>query len=473
MLFVREVFGAKPDAWQARTLRLIAKNPRVAMKACKGPGKSCVLAWVIWWFLVTRENSQIICVSITKDNLKDNLWKELATWYDKSEDLQRLFSFGTTHIRCTANPKLWWCSARSFPRDADASQQANTLAGFHADSCMFVLDEVSDYPPGVLPAAEAIFANEGDKRGIVAGNPTRRSGPLYDICTKSANYWKIVTITGDPDDPERSPRISMEWAIQEIERWGRDNPYVIVNILGEFPPGGIDQLIDVNLIDKAMRRDVGYLTYSSSACVWGLDPARSEFGDESCLMMRQGVLSRRPRVWRGLDGTQLGDQVAFLLTQAEEDGKPCDALFIDAAGVGSSVLDRLNHLGYSAIVHEVQFAGKAHEPDRYLNVRAEIWWRMMLWLKNRPACLADDPLLREELMAPKTEWKPRGGKTVFQLESKDSMAKRGVKSPNRADALALTFTAPVQRLQQKARDIAFGTHAATKCKTDYDPFAGL
>ena len=73
--FVRECIGVEPDAWQSQALRAISspKTERLAMKACKGPGKTAVLAWIVLWFLTTRPYAKIACTSITGDNLATNL----------------------------------------------------------------------------------------------------------------------------------------------------------------------------------------------------------------------------------------------------------------------------------------------------------------------------------------------------------------------------------------------------------------
>ena len=71
-IMVRELFKVEPDVWQAEVLEAFAVKQRIAMKASKGPGKSAVLAWMIWNFML-RKNAQVICTSITGDNLKDGV----------------------------------------------------------------------------------------------------------------------------------------------------------------------------------------------------------------------------------------------------------------------------------------------------------------------------------------------------------------------------------------------------------------
>jgi hypothetical protein len=464
--FVRDVFHAEPDAWQVEALEAVRDNKRIAMSACKGPGKSCLLAWVIWWFVSTRIDAQVIAISITSSNLRDNLWKELAVWRQKSKWLDAAFDVSGERITSKERPLTWWVSARAFPQQADATQQANTLAGLHGESVLVVLDEVGDYPEGVVSAAEGIFANDVDARLVVAGNPTTTSGPLYRIVTKDAKRWATIRITGDPEDPRRSPRISKEWAQQQIDDWGRSNPWVMVNVLGLFPPSSSNTLIDANLVQLAMARDVSPLSYRADSILWGLDPAR--FGDdESVLGKRQGVLCRTMNTWRGLDGVELAGRVSKLILDAEEENAAPDALFIDCGGVGASVVDQLRLLGWGDLIRPVDF-GSGADDVRFFNKRAEMWWRLSDWLKRTDAMLPSDPELAGQLTAPSFSYRVVGKKTAFVLESKDDMKKRGVGSPDRADALALTFAAAVA---PKGKERAADHRRSARAVTDYDPFS--
>jgi hypothetical protein len=489
--FVHEVFGAKPDLWQQKVLQALVVEPRIAMSACKGPGKSCLLAWIIWWFLLCHPDAQIIALSITRDNLKDNLWKELAYWQGQADALHnkrlefiakktgaahvnqpsiltRYFEYSNARIVSREKPNTWWVSARGFSKSADPTQQANTLAGFHGENIMIVLDEVGDYPEGVVSAAEAIFATAGQNtKLVVAGNPTDPQGPLGRIVSRDAANWHIVYITGDPDDPERSPRIDINWARQQIATWGRDNPWVMVNVLGLFPPVGANQLIDINRVTQAMARKAVREHFINSERVWGLDPSR--FGDdEACLMRRWGSVVLQPKVWRNLDGTQLGNMMAFEMKEAADAGEAPDAVFIDVGGVGASVYDRLRVLGWEVIA--IDFGSKAQD-SRFANKRAEIWWRMAEFLKSPTCVLPNDPVIRGELVGPKFDFKVINHRTCFVLESKKAMKARGVPSPNRADALALTWSQPVVPQRHESPYGVRATERQAKAVIDYDPLA--
>jgi hypothetical protein len=460
VLCIRELFTmpdgkpAAPDAWQEKALRAVARDPRVAMSACKGPGKSALLAWVIWWFLLTRQDAQVMVCSITKPNLADGLWKELAIWQSRSALLLDLFEHGGERIVNRDSPKTWWCSARGWAQDADATAQANSLAGFHGEHVMVALDEIGDYPGGVLSAAEGIFQNTVEAKLVVAGNPTSPDGPLYHIVTRyrgldlearqpgeaqQARRWTVITITGDPDDPMRSPRIDIENARQAIADHGRDDDWVRVNILGLFPRVGSDKLLGPEDVLKAEQRGCTRAEYIGEPIVFGLDVAR-EGDDRTVLYKRQGSVLFRPWVWHGKDGTQVGDLVARVLREDEKDAY--DYLIVDIGGPGCSAYDRLRVLGFDESLISFDFGGSPLD-ERYADRGTEAWFAMKAWVLRNGCLPTGDGELSSELTTRKYGYRVAGKRTRFCLEPKKELKKRGLPSPDKADGLALTFGAPL------------------------------
>lgn len=434
VLFAKEVLGFTPDTWQAKALYSARDNPRTGLSACKGPGKSAVLAVAMWWFLSTQEDAQIIVLSITRDNLKDGLWKEMAFWQAKSVWLAKAFELTAERVcsREKVHKDTWWISARGFPQQADAAAQATTLAGFHGKAVMIVMDEMGDYPAGVVAAAEGIFANIGNNaRLLAAWNPTDINGPAYRACTRDRHLWNIIHITGDPKDPNRSPRISMEWAQQLIDRWGRDHDYVRVNVLGEFPLGQSNSLIGLDTVQAAVRRQYAPADYLYAPRILGVDVAR--FGDDrSVLFPRQGRVAFTPKILRDLDTQAVAGHVALAI----QAWKP-HAVFIDVTGVGAGVVDRLLDLQFN--VTGVEFGSRPLLQGTFRNKRDEMWWGLNEWFKEDGGAIPDITELIAELTAP--TYKFTGDK--FRLERKEEMKKRGLPSPDLADALALTFAMPV------------------------------
>lgn len=459
-VFVREVFGVTPDAWQDDVLRQFPHSPRMAMKACKGPGKTTVLAWLCWNFLLTRPHPKVAATSITSDNLSDGLWTEMAKWLNVSELLKATFTWTKTRIFAKENPETWWMSARTWPRGADANSQADTLAGLHADYLLFVIDEAGGVPDAVMAAAEAGLANANGGGGheahiVIAGNPTHLAGPLYRACTTEASLWFVIEITSDPDDPKRTPRVSVEWARQQIQKYGRDNPWVLVNVFGKFPPSSLNSLIGPDEVRAAMGRYFKEDVYEFSARILGVDVAR-EGDDKSVIFPRQGVVAFEPIVLRNANTLQGAATVSRKWSDWRADG-----CFIDnTGGFGGGWLDQLSELGKDAT--GVHFAGKPTD-GRYLNKRAEMWFEMTQWIKDGGA-LPNIPELVEELTAPTYMFK--GDK--LQLEDKDQIKLRIGRSPDYADGLALTFAYPVS-----PGGMARSTPATRQGALGYDPMSAL
>lgn len=430
--FVREVFGVEPDAWQADVLTDFPKTQRQAMKACKGPGKTAVESWLAWNFLLTRPHPKIAATSITADNLRDNLWTEMAKWQAKSPLLMAAFQWGKERITSRDHPETWWMSARTWPKSADRDQQANTLAGLHADYVFFILDESGGIPEAVMASAEAALSTGIEAHILQGGNPTHLEGPLYRASTSERRLWALYEITGDPDDPKRSPRVKVEWAREQIEKYGRDNPWVLINVFGRFPPASINTLIGPDEVEAAMRRSYRESDIASAARVLGVDVAR--FGDDaSVIFPRQGLVAFTPLIYRNLDSTQGAGAVARKWGDWD-----VDAVFIDdTGGYGAGWIDGLRQLGRAPI--GVQFAGEPHD-RRYLNKRAEMYFATVEWIK-RGGQLPPCPELTAALT--QTTYSFRGDR--FVLEAKDQIKERLGYSPDHADALALTFAQPVQR----------------------------
>ena len=101
----------------------------------------------------------------------------------------------------------------------------------------------------------------------------------------AAHQWTVITITADPNDPKRTPRVSKEHAQEMIDTYGRDNPWVMATILGLFPPGGFNSLFGADEIDAAMKRFYRDDQLGNAAVILGGDVARQ--GDDSSAVCKR------------------------------------------------------------------------------------------------------------------------------------------------------------------------------------------
>ncbi len=452
---VRELFKAEPDIWQQEALERFPSSPRLAMKACKGPGKTTVLAWLGWNFLLTRPHPMCGATSITGANLKSNLWTELARWHSKSDLLQHVFEQTKTEIFAKEHPRTWKLEARTWPADGDATQIGNALAGIHAAYVLWLLDEMGDYPDAIMPTCEGIFAGNPIEAHIVgAGNPTKLSGPLYRACTIASDIWVVIEITADPDDPRRTPRVSVEHAREQIKQYGRESPWVLVNIFGRFPPSSLNSLIGPDEVREAMRRMYRDYQIGNAPRVLGVDVAR--YGDDqSVIAPRNGIQMHPMKKYRNLNSTQGAGQVSRFWADWQADGCFVD----DTGGFGAGWIDQLHQLGRAPI--PVQFSGKAHDA-RYFNKRTEMAFDFVEWIKAGGALVEDANLLAA---LTQTTYTFKGDKLI--LEPKELVKiKLGGSSPDEMDASMMTFAEPIM---PKGRTIIVGGQRPQV----YNPFAEI
>lgn len=441
MRFVRECFGAEPDPWQAEALESFTQHRRIAMVACKGPGKSTVLSWLVWNFLATRPHPKIAATSITGTTLHDTLWVELAKWQGRSRFLTEAFTWSHNRIVAKDHPETWFASARAWSRDADPEQQGNTLAGFRGDYVLFVLDEAGGIPDAVSMKAEAGLSTGIESRIVIAGNPTHLSGPLYRAATTERKHWKVFEVTGDPDDPKRAPRVDIEESRLMIQRYGRQDSLVQVDVFGRFPSGATDAPVSRQQFEDAFTRWETGVDLSHTPRTMGLDVAR--FGsDSSVLCFREGDMVLGFDDWRGQDTNYTTGRVIEAAEQwaADINCRPQDIpIMVDDIGVGGGVTDNLGALGYSVVGVNVGTA--AFDSVRHSNLRAEL--NLHLQSRFRAGGIALHPSVKTDttLMAEGTTLKVgyAAGTSKRKIESKEDYKKRTGKSPDYWDALVLAY----------------------------------
>jgi post-segregation antitoxin (ccd killing protein) len=202
-------------------------------------------------------------------------------------------------------------------------------------------------------------------------------------------------------------------------------------VLGEFPRSDDDTMIPMELLESARSRDVDPSQFAET--IWGLDVAR--FGSDcSALAKRQGNAVTEPvRVWRNLDLMQLTGAVVAEYESAAYESKPSEIL-VDSIGLGAGVVDRLRELGLPA--RGINVSESAAMLSNYRNLRAELWGRAKAWLERRDCRLPKDERLVNELATVRYKFASNG---KLQIESKDDIRRRGLKSPDVADAFVLTF----------------------------------
>jgi phage terminase large subunit len=424
VLFVDEVLGATPDKWQIKFLQAIAKgNRKISVRSGHGVGKSTASAWAMLWYFMTRTPVKVVVTAPTSAQLFDAMFAELKRWVmQMPQPLQDLLTVKQDRIVFNAAPDEMFISART-----SRAEQPEALQGIHSENVMLVADEASGVPEQVFEAAAGSMSGHNAVT-LLLGNPTRSSGFFYDTHNRLGNEWVTFRVSC-----EDSPRVSSDYISEMMSRYGEESNAFRIRVLGDFPRSDDDTIIPMELIEGAKQRDVQ--TSQSAPMLWGLDVAR--FGsDSSSLTKRKGnVVIEPPRVWRNLDLMQLtGAVVAEYEAQKPED-KP-DQILVDSIGLGAGVVDRLRELGLPAEGVNVSESPSFSPNQTYANLKAELWYKAKAWFERRDCRIPDDSRLISELATVRYTF-TSSGKT--KVESKEDIKKRGLKSPDCADSLILTF----------------------------------
>lgn len=433
MYFIRDAFDITLDAWQEDVVQMYMENQRIGVVGNKGPGKTLLQAILTHHFFATNFQPKIACLSVTREHLQANLWAELLKWRAISPLIKESTNDGNERITLKGHEGYSFIAARSYPKQADESQMAAALAGLHADNIMFAIDEAGSIPDSIFATADnALSGGESNtKRAkmLVMANPEHPKGVLYRAYMgRSKQKWAVMNITGDPDDPKRTPRVDIDWAREQIDTYGKDDPWVQVNVFGKYPTVSSELLITEEEIHAAMNRTIEEKLVKNSQHRLGVDVARG--GIDRTVFARRRGLKAYPleAISSDVRGPELAGKIAFL-----QQDVAIERVFVDnTGGYGSSVIDSLDmfpNLDVTPVVYNAKAQDK-----RYFNKRTEMWVRMRDWIR-KGGCLPSDPGLMEELLMPKVIFHG----THFRLEEKEQIKSRLGRSPDKADALAQTF----------------------------------
>lgn len=424
MSFATEALQATPEPWQAEALTLLGEHDRLSVRAGHGVGKTAVLAWAVLWFMTTRLHFKIPITANNQDQLRDIVWPEIRKWHARMPDaLKAEIEISAERIFVRGAPESF-AVARTASKD-----NPEALQGFHEENLLFVIEEASGIPDIVFEIAQGSLSTEGAKV-LMFANPTRTSGFFYATHHHLRDRWKTLRVNSE-DVPRARHHID-----DIIAQYGKDSNAYRVRVLGEFPSTEDDAIIPLHLCEAATTRVVAKTAFRP---VWGLDVAR--FGDDrTALAKRQGnTLLEVIKSWRGKDTMQVtGLVVQEWRKTLTDDGRHTDdtpaEIMVDVIGLGAGVVDRLRELGLP--VRAVNVGESAAVSDRYMRLRDELWFAGRDWLAGQDVKLPKDDALIAELTAPKYTVTSVG---KIKVEGKDEIKRRGLNSPDLADAFLLTF----------------------------------
>lgn len=435
VLYCKEMMNFTPDLWQSQVLMDISTDPRVSVRSGQGVGKTGIEAVVALWFLTCFPFPKVICTAPTRQQLHDVLWAEISKWQGKSPILKRILKWTKTKIYMRNYEERWFATART-------ATKPENMQGFHEDFMLFIVDEASGVDDKIMEAILGTLSGSNNKL-LMCGNPTRTSGVFFDSHNKDREDYKTHKVSC-----LNSPRTSKDNIAMLKRKYGEGSDVWRVRVEGEFPRGESDTFIALESAEFA--KDEVKIEPSGNTLYIGCDVAR--FGDDETAIyarMGMGVVDSH---FHHKEGTMVTAGWVLHMIKNIKSNRPEIShvqIRIDDDGVGGGVTDRLNevntemNLGYEIIpVHN----GGSSSDDYYGNKGSETWGHikelleenMSNYILGQPGVLQlpDDDKLVTQLTSRK--WS-MGSKGKILLESKKDMKKRGVSSPDRADAFVLAF----------------------------------
>lgn len=422
-----------PEEWQTKVLRDIGEHFRsnpyeplyYAIASGHGVGKTALVSWLVLWFISTRPNPQIVVTANTKKQLDTKTWRELAKWHKLLLN-SHWFEWTASKFYYKRSPETWFASAIPWSKE-----KSEAFAGTHEKYTLMIFDEASAIDDEIWEVASGSMLDP-NAIWFVCGNPTRSQGRFRECFPggRFAHRWKTMRV--DSRSVSRSNKKQIE---EWINDYGEDSDFVRVRVKGMFPRASISQFISEDIVDQAMNSLV-YPGDREAPIVIGVDVAR--FGDdESVIVVRRGRILEEIKRFSGIDTMKFTGHITEVIREVSP-----SAVFVDSVGIGAGVCDRLRQLGYSII--DVNGAEKPINENLYKNLRAEMWDKMRTWLKS--AVLPRDDELKTQLCGVEYGFDERNR---IQIEKKESMKSRGLRSPDIADALALTFAYPINEVHRQ------------------------
>ena len=395
-----------------------------AVQAAHDVSKSWTAARLVCWWLEGHPpgTAFVISTAPTFSQVRAILWREIGRAHRDGK------------LRGRVNQTEWWLDDELVGmgrKPADHDQQG--FQGIHAENILVVIDEAGGVPANLWVAIDSITTNENAKV-LAIGNPDIPGTPFQKACTAGSEYNVIKISAFDTPAytgevvPDRVMRalVSKKWVESRKKKWGVDSPVYQSKVLAEFPEQRDDALFPVTWVDRAARRDIEKPAVRPTL---GVDVAR--YGSaRSIVISRWGAVARTVGEFSHQSTMKTTGHVVKLMRELD-----AVKAQVDSAGVGGGVVDRLEELDVN--VQGINVGEGSSEPDAYVNLRAELFWSLRKRFENDDI---DIELLDDDLISELTSMRWNvDSKGRILIESKDQMAKRGLPSPDKADALMLAF----------------------------------
>ena len=434
--FANDVLRVQLWSKQKEVLTALPSRRRVAVKSGNGLGKGYCAAVAVLWFLYYHDPAIVLSTAPTFRQVRHVLWRQVHRLYRGAADVLGGKMLDTR----------WEISDERYAIGLSADG-ADQFQGFHSENMFVVVDEAEGVSEEIYEAIEAVMTS-ASPRLLLIGNPTTVTGAFRRAFYQERRLYYTVSISALDSPNVKLGKVvipglaTAEWVRERRETWGEKDPIYRSRVLGEFPDQEENTLIKLSDIEAAVWEGnviisaVGDNLQNGGDVVLAVDVAR--FGsDRSVILRRRGDRVEEIKTFHGMDIMQLSGWVAATVREWSP-----NRIHVDEIGVGAGVVDRLNEQGYS--VRGINVARSARQDKLFANLRAEGYWRLRELFASGRISIPSDGQLMGELSALRYSYDSHGR---VKIEGKDEMRRRGLPSPDKADALMLAFLEPASQVK--------------------------
>lgn len=402
--FARIILGLDQYDWQKKVLAdLTWSGSSVALRAANGSGKTQnVAAPLAIWHAAVFPRSTVVCTAGAWRQVRDQLFTRIGSF------LKRLPGWEMTQesIRSPMGSRILGFS----------TDDAGRFEGWHGsptEPLLMIVDEAKTVKDSIFEAVERCQP----QRRLIMSSPGGMDGEFYHAFTKRAAFYRQHVIQASD-----CPHISPDWIAEQIAKWGIDHPLIRSMIFAEFAAGGDDYIIPLGLLDRLAANPPQPFTTGRKVAFCDFAAG----GDENVLAVRDGTHIEFVS-WREADTTAT---IGRFILEFRRRNLREENIYGDEGGLGKPICDSLRDAGW--VIHRVNNGATAIDSEAYANRGSEIWYTGSKMIEECRVVLPDDSDLRAQLTGRKHKPNSRG---KLQAESKEDMRKRGLPSPDRADAV--------------------------------------
>lgn len=463
--FARRILYVRPWQKQVEILESLTTHHRIAVKSGNGLGKGFTAALAALWFLHTHNPAIVLTTAPTFRQVRHILWRQIHTLHRRNP---QTLGGQLLHTR--------WELAQDRYALGLSADTPDQFQGFHSPNLLLIVDEAEGVPDPIYDAITAITTT-AHAQLLLLGNPTTNSGAFRRAFHQERHTYKTITISAldSPNLTANHPIIpglvTPQWVKERQQIWGINNPLYQSRVLGQFPDQTPDTLIPLSLIEAAIYNqyaldaagdgdttaaldtlDAAAADTTAAAdpepadadaeppqldpnapITLGIDIAR--FGsDHSVILQRHGNIITHIQTYTNINTMQLAGHIAHTI-RASQPLQTC----IDEIGIGAGVIDRLQEQGLG--IHPINVSKPSINDEKRLfaNRRAQTYWQLRELFETRQIRIPNHPQLLGQLAALRYTYDSSGR---LLIESKEQIRRRGLPSPDHADALMLSYAQP-------------------------------